>query len=77
MIEDMNSGEVDQDELNQWDDQYGLSMPTLTDPGSATMWSYANGGSVGLPYTMVIDRGGVIVKTATAEDGDIDQLLGQ
>jgi len=75
MIEDVNGGEVDQDELNQWVDQYGLTMPVISDPSSSTMWSFASG-SVGLPYTVLLDKGAVVVSANHPTEADIDQLLG-
>ncbi len=53
-------------DLERWADTYGLTMPVLADPSGGTMWSYAGGsGSVGLPFTVVIDRGVVIDSIAT------------
>ncbi|GDX79801.1 hypothetical protein LBMAG42_16120 [Deltaproteobacteria bacterium] len=51
-----------QSDLQDWADEFGLTMPVVADPESALMWKYAAGfdGSVGLPFTVVIDRGVVI-----------------
>ena len=76
MIEDNNGGTVDQDELNEWVDTYGLTMPVISDPGSTTMWSYANGGSVGLPYMVLLDRGAVVEEIGNPQISDLDALLG-
>lgn len=51
-----------QGDLEDWADRYGLTMPVLSDRNSELMWQYAAdaGGSVGLPFTVVLDRGVVI-----------------
>lgn len=51
----------EQADLQEWADTYGLTMPVLAD-AEDLMWDYAadEGGSVGLPFTVVIDRGMVI-----------------
>jgi peroxiredoxin len=58
---------ADVEDLNTWADTYGLTMPVLSDPDSALMWQYAanEGGDVGLPFTVVIDRGVVIDSIAS------------
>ena len=49
-----------QDDLISWRDEYGLTMPVMADE-SGVMWEYAAGvESVGLPFTVVIDRGVLI-----------------
>lgn len=55
------------EDLVTWADTYGLTMPVVADEGSALMWQYAadEGGSVGLPFTVVIDRGVVIESIAS------------
>ncbi len=70
MTEDLNSGEVDQDELVEWADEYGLTMPVVSDPGSAYMWAIHGGNSIGLPYMVLLDRGAVIdtKEYATVQD---------
>lgn len=78
MIEDVNNGEMDIDELNQWVDTYGLTLPVVSDPGSATMWTYLGGnGTVGLPAPVLIDRGSVVASTNYPTDADIDALIGE
>ena len=51
----------EQADLQEWADTYGLTMPVLAD-AEQLLWTYAadEGGSVGLPFTVVIDRGVVI-----------------
>lgn len=78
MIEDVDGGEMDQDELNQWVDTYGLTLPVVSDPGSTTMWSYLGGrGTVDLPAPVLIDRGAVVASTNYPTDADIDALIGE
>ncbi len=76
MIEDNSGGDVDQEELNVWADQYGLTMPVISDPGSSTMYSYATGGSVYLPFTVLVDKGAVVKKIDNVDISDLDALLG-
>lgn len=60
IIEDNSAEEVDQAELADWADEYGLTMPVLSDPGGAFMYSHVTGSTVGLPYVVLLDRGAVI-----------------
>lgn len=62
MMEDASGSPMNRGDLKDWSENYGLTMPVLSDPNSAEMWKYAadSGGSVGLPFTVVIDRGVVI-----------------
>ncbi len=51
----------DTEDLVGWADEFGLTMPVLADPGSTMLYKYAEGqSSIGLPFTVVIDRGVVI-----------------
>ncbi len=62
VITENNDYEVpSQADLQEWADTYSLTMPVLADAESM-LWTYAEdeGGSVGLPFTVVIDRGVVI-----------------
>ena len=59
MIENNQSQTPKVKELGQWADTYGLTMPVLADK-DLEIWNYAGGGSVGLPFTVVMDRGLVI-----------------
>jgi hypothetical protein len=49
-------------------------MPVLADPNYDALMEYANG-SIGLPYTVVLDKGAVLVEKATASTSDLDRLL--
>ncbi len=60
------------EDLVTWAETYGLTMPVVADEGSTLMWKYAanEGGSVGLPFTVVIDRGVVIDSIASGTQVD-------
>lgn len=75
MIEDNSSGRVDEAELVQWADNYGLTMPVLSDPNGGTMWSYAGGGSIGLPFTLLMDRGVIIADATSPTEADVERLI--
>lgn len=62
-------------ELGDWADTYGMTMPVLADKDQI-MWQYAGGGSVGLPFTVVLDRG-VVIDTimSGANEGRAVKLL--
>ena len=78
MIEDGQSQPVELDELQQWADQYNLTMPVLSDPQSQTMWAFASGqGSVGLPYTILIDHGSVVENKNYPTTADLDALIAE
>ncbi len=70
IIEDESSNAPDQDDLVAWSEQYGLTMPVVADAGSATLYSYATGGSIGLPFTALLDRGVLVesVEYPSAQD---------
>jgi peroxiredoxin len=55
------------EDLVEWADRFGLTMPVLSDPNSELMWKFAAGesGSVGLPFTVVMDHGVVIESIAS------------
>ncbi len=56
-----------QRDLERWADDYGLTIPVLADPNGTQLWSYAAdmGGSVGLPFTVILDKGVVIDSIAS------------
>ena len=62
MIETSDYSVPKTSDLEDWADEYGLTMPGLADANGEQMWKYAAdmGGSVGLPFTVVIDEGVVI-----------------
>lgn len=76
MIDTEDYEEPDQAWLKGWADTYGLTMPVLADTGDAVLYSYASGG-IGLPYTMLIDRGVVVTSVGSASVSQMDELLGE
>ncbi len=61
MIETENYTVPEQADLERWANKYDLTMPVLSDE-DGLIWDYASGegGSIGLPFTVVMDRGVVI-----------------
>ena len=76
IIEDESSNAPDNDDLVSWADQYGLTMPVLADPQSTTLYSFASGG-VGLPFTVLLDRGVVVESTNYPTSSDALSLVGR
>ena len=65
------------DDLTYWANTYGLTFPVVADAGSTTMWSYATGGgSLGLPFGVLIDRGMVVHDVTFPTHADAIGLLG-
>jgi hypothetical protein len=67
-------GEATEGDLQDWADEYGLSMPVVSDPGGAYMWSHLAGGSVALPYQELLDQNAVVNKLGTAGVSDAESL---
>ncbi len=70
IIEDEAENEADLDDLQEWSGEYGLTMPVLSDPGGAFMWSHIEDSGVGLPYVVLLDKG-IVIDTlvwATVDD---------
>ncbi len=67
IITEVDDGSApDTEDLEGWADEFGLTMPVLADPGSTILYSYAEGmSSIGLPFTVVVDRGVVIDSIAS------------
>jgi len=58
----------EQADLQEWADSYGLTMPVLAD-AEGMLWTYAEGmTSVGLPFTVVLDRGVLIDTIASGSN---------
>lgn len=76
MIENNDSETPSVDDLAEWAGTYGLTMPVLADEGETVVYSFATGGSIGLPYTVLLDRGEVVESVGSATTSDMDQLLG-
>lgn len=62
------------EDLQEWAGTYGLSMPVLAD-ADQVLYEFATGGSVGLPYTVLLDRGLVVESVGSASTSDMDELL--
>ncbi len=75
IIEDESSNAPDQDDLVAWSEQYGLTMPVVADAGSSTLYSYATGGSIGLPFTALLDRGVLVESVDYPSAQDAINLL--
>lgn len=75
MIENNESEIPSVEDLGEWAGTYGLTMPVLSDAESV-VYQFATGGSIGLPYTVLLDRGAVVESVGTASVGDMDSLLG-
>lgn len=70
-----NDGDVPSTaDLTEWATTYGLTMPVLAD-SEGVMWQFATSGSVGYPYTILLDRGVVVESVGTANVGEMDDLL--
>lgn len=75
VIEDESGRAPSEGQLLDWATQYGMTFPVLADPDGDVMWSYAGGGSVGLPFTVLLDRGNVVDDTNYPSDRDAEALL--
>jgi hypothetical protein len=76
IIEDESGNAPDAADLESWSSQFGLTLPVLADAGSSTLYSYATGGSIGLPFTVLLDRGVVVESTNYPSSGDAINLAG-
>jgi hypothetical protein len=76
IIENAESSSPTQDDLVEWSDTYGLTMPVLADAGSQMLYSFATGG-VGLPYIVVVDRGMVVHSVGNGNLTEMDELLAE
>jgi hypothetical protein len=77
IIENNESEVPSVEDLNTWADTYGLTMPVLADEPQMA-YQFATGGSMGLPYTVLLDRGVVVQpNVGTASVSQMDSLLGR
>jgi hypothetical protein len=61
LTEDNFGGEVDQDELQEWADLNGMTLPVVSDPGMSYMTSFLPGATViSFPTTVILDEGYVV-----------------
>jgi hypothetical protein len=74
VIENERSKPPSTQELSDWADKYGMTFPVLSDK-EGVIWNYAEGGSVGLPFKILMDDGVEIVSKAPS-DRDIAKTLG-
>ncbi len=51
------------EDIVAWAEEFDMTLPVVADPGASTMYSYATGGSIGLPFTVLLDRGVVVEST--------------
>jgi peroxiredoxin len=73
IIENNESVTPSQDDLVEWADKFGLTMPVLADDGASVMWRYSSGG---LPTIVLIDRGMVLSSVDEfAQEPEIEALL--
>lgn len=63
------------DEIQDWADSNGMSMPVLRDGGLSTISNYASG-SIGLPYTFLLGPGLEQIK-ANPTEAEIEEQLGK
>jgi|GEM_PF-1878984 len=76
IIEDEEGNAPDQDDLVSWSETHGLTMPVLGDANSTVLYTYASG-SIGLPYTVLLDRGVVVESVGSASVSQMDELLAE
>lgn len=74
IIENNDSVPPSVEDLQSWADEYGMTMPVLADTGPM-LSAFASGGGVGLPYTVLIDRGMVVDSVGSASISQMDELL--
>lgn len=75
LIENLDSQVPSQEDLTAWATTYGLTMPVLSD-AEEVVYDFASG-SIGLPYTVLLDRGEVVSNVGSASFADMDELLAQ
>jgi len=73
VIENNRNQPPSESELYDWADKYGMTFPVLSDE-DGVIWNYAEGGSVGLPFKVLMDDGAEIV-SKNPRDRDIEQTL--
>ena len=73
IIENNQNEPPTQEDLVDWADNYGLTMPVLSDGDETVMWRYSSGG---LPTLVLIDHGMVLESVDEgAHEAEIDALL--
>lgn len=74
LIEDGDYNPPTLEVLEDWSSTYGLTMPVLSDADEAGLNGFATGG-IGLPYTVLLDKGGVVVDANSPSISAMDELL--
>jgi len=75
IIEDESGNAPNQADLQAWSNNFGLTMPVLADPNYRVLSSYATSSSIGLPFTVLIDRGVVVESVDYPTVDDAVRLL--
>lgn len=58
-------------------DSYDLTMPVLSDRNSEQLWAFANGASsIGLPFSILLEPGLVIIDNNYPTERDVRNALG-
>ena len=76
IIENEESQPASLEEIQEWADTYSMTMPVLSDANSTVLYTFASG-SIGLPYTVLLDRGVVVESVGSASVSQMDELLGE
>ena len=76
MIENNSGRPASQDDLSNWADDFGIAFPVVSDREGGELWEYAAGmNEVGLPFKVLLDRGGEIMEIETPTEQDAERLL--
>jgi len=63
-------------ELEEWADEFGLSHPVVADDGMQVVFSYVEGGQVGLPSFNLLGEGMEVIKADdSVDEGDVQANL--
>ena len=73
IIEDEGGNAPDQRDLRGWADAFGLTIPVVADPGYSVLTRFGSG-SIGLPFTVLLDRGVVVADTTYPSSSDAVRL---
>lgn len=77
IIQNNDSADATLEDLQEWQQEFNMTMPVLSDTGSSVWGTYASGGG-SLPYTVLLDRGVVVQEgVGTASISQMDELLGE
>jgi hypothetical protein len=63
-------------ELEEWADEFGLSHPVVADDGMQVVFSYVEGGSVGLPsFNLLAEGMEVVIADDWVDESDVQNNL--